>query len=339
MVDAEEDDRWGEDFRGDENARRVARREKRLAAIQAAKARLEAAQRGSDDERGREPGQDRNPRAGRPYIAGLPASPSLIVAEQFHATPSQSQIMKTCSEGFQLATNAPMAVDSRRAPDHRRRLRLGPQASDQGQLVAGCSTRTTRRLGSSLRCVLADAGYCTSRILLELEDRDHRRARSRWGVKASPRWRSTRPVPATHRMGDQELGSPRGQSPVRAAQVALGGGCERVASRRCSACRRFSLRGLAKVRGEWDLVCLALNIADGDGGHVLRRSAGLPSHLLRAQCHIDRVSRISSVPAFRCRDFHPRVGRANTSTLGPKSDLPGGRAPIAQHQNFYGARS
>ena len=24
--------------------------------------------------------------------------------------------------------------------------------------------------------------------------------------------------------------------------------------------RRFSLRGLAKVRGEWDLVCLALNL-------------------------------------------------------------------------------
>lgn len=24
--------------------------------------------------------------------------------------------------------------------------------------------------------------------------------------------------------------------------------------------RRFSLRGLAKVRGEWDLVCLAVNV-------------------------------------------------------------------------------
>ncbi len=24
--------------------------------------------------------------------------------------------------------------------------------------------------------------------------------------------------------------------------------------------RRFSLRGLEKVRGEWDLVCLALNV-------------------------------------------------------------------------------
>ena len=27
--------------------------------------------------------------------------------------------------------------------------------------------------------------------------------------------------------------------------------------------RRFSLRGLDKVRGEWHLVCLALNIGDG----------------------------------------------------------------------------
>ena len=46
MVDAEEDERWGEDFRGDELPEELQRREKRLAAIQAAKARLEAAQRG-----------------------------------------------------------------------------------------------------------------------------------------------------------------------------------------------------------------------------------------------------------------------------------------------------
>ena len=45
MVDAEEDERWGEDFRGDELPEELQRREKRLAAIQAAKARLEAAQR------------------------------------------------------------------------------------------------------------------------------------------------------------------------------------------------------------------------------------------------------------------------------------------------------
>ena len=76
MVDAEEDERWGEDFRGDELPEELQRREKRLAAIQAAKARLEAAQRGRDDERGREPGQDRNPRGGRPLQAGLRRAPS-----------------------------------------------------------------------------------------------------------------------------------------------------------------------------------------------------------------------------------------------------------------------
>ena len=75
MVDAEEDERWGEDLRGDELPEELQRREKRLAAIQAAKARLEAAQRGRDDERGREPGQDRNPGAGGP-TSGPTASPS-----------------------------------------------------------------------------------------------------------------------------------------------------------------------------------------------------------------------------------------------------------------------
>ena len=34
-------------------------------------------------------------------------------------------------------------------------------------------------------------------------------------------------------------------------------------------------------------------------------------------------------------DFHPRIGAGQMSTLGPKSRLSGGRAPIAQHQNFY----
>ena len=96
MVDAEEDERWGEDFRGDELPEELQRREKRLAAIQAAKARLEAAQRGRDDERGREPGQDRNPRGGRPYKRAY-GEPEPKAQSNF--TDPESQIMKTSSEG------------------------------------------------------------------------------------------------------------------------------------------------------------------------------------------------------------------------------------------------
>ena len=140
MVDAEEDERWGEDFRGDELPEELQRREKRLAAIQAAKARLEAAQRGRDDERGREPGQDRNPRGGRPYKRAY-GEPEPKAQSNF--TDPESQIMKTSSEGFQQCYNAQMAVDG----EHQIIVatQVGPQASDQGP--AGGVARRDQRNG------------------------------------------------------------------------------------------------------------------------------------------------------------------------------------------------
>ena len=51
-VDAEEDARFGEDFRGDELPEELRRREDRLAAIRAAKERLEARQREADEAAG-----------------------------------------------------------------------------------------------------------------------------------------------------------------------------------------------------------------------------------------------------------------------------------------------
>ena len=66
-VDAAEDACLGAQVRGDEVAGELRRREERLAAIRAAKARLEAAARAADDARGRQPGQDRNPKGGPRY--------------------------------------------------------------------------------------------------------------------------------------------------------------------------------------------------------------------------------------------------------------------------------
>ena len=69
-ADAAEDVRLGADVRGDELPAELRRREDRLAAIRAAKARLEAEQRAADDARGRQPDQDRNPKGGPPYTRG-----------------------------------------------------------------------------------------------------------------------------------------------------------------------------------------------------------------------------------------------------------------------------
>ena len=221
MVDAEEDDRWGEDFRGDELPEELQRREKRLAAIQAAKARLEAAQRGRDDERGREPGQDRNPRGGRPYKRAY-GEPEPKAQSNF--TDPESQIMKTSSEGFQQCYNAQMAVDG----EHQIIVatQVGPQASDQGQLV-GMLDEITERLGSSLRW------YWPMRAtaepdLLELEDRgiDAHVALGQVPVAVDPAR-----LPATHRMGEK-LARPAGKA--RYAQRKWLSRRRTGGSRRCS---------------------------------------------------------------------------------------------------------
>ena len=72
------------------------RREKRLAAIEQAKARLEAAQREADDARGRKPGQDRNLKGGRPYKRAY-GEPEPKAQSNF--TDPESRIMKTSTEG------------------------------------------------------------------------------------------------------------------------------------------------------------------------------------------------------------------------------------------------
>ena len=250
-VDAEEDEHWGEDFRSDELPQELQRREKRLAAIQAAKARLEAAQRARDDEHGREPGQDRNPRGGRPYKRAY-GEPEPKAQSNF--TDPESQIMKTSSEGFQQCYNAQMAVDG----EHQIIVatEVGPQASDQGQLV-GLLDGINETFGVEPAVVLADAGYCNEPDLLELENRGidahvalGREGKSRVAVDPAR-------LPATHRMGEK-LASLTGKA--RYAQRKWLSEAPNGWIKEVLGFRRYTLRGLAKVRGEWDLVCLALNI-------------------------------------------------------------------------------
>ena len=66
-ADAQEDTCFGESLRGDDLPEELRRREDRLAAIRAAKARLEATQREADDVCGCRPQWGRHPKGGQPY--------------------------------------------------------------------------------------------------------------------------------------------------------------------------------------------------------------------------------------------------------------------------------
>ena len=331
-VDAEEDERWGEAFRGDELPEELQRREKRLAAIQAAKARLEAAQRARDDERGREPGQDRHPRGGRPCKRAY-GEPEPKAQSNF--TDPESPIMKTSSEGFQQCYNAQMAVDG----EHQIIVatRVGSQANDQGQLV-GLLDGIDRTFGVEPAVVLADAGYCNEPDLLELEDRgiDAHVALGREG-KSQVAVDPTR-LPATHRMGEN-LASLRGQGPVRATQVALGG-AERVGQGGAWIPTIQPARLGEGARRVGSGVLGVEHQANGDAGHVLRQVLACQRTGSGARsAHRPRMKHQSL--AFRPSGLGvPSQSRTgHISTLGPRSHLSNGRATIAHHQYFYGARS
>ncbi len=250
-TDAAEDEALGASVRGDELPEELRRREDRLAAIRAAKERLEARQRESDDARGREPGSRRNPKGGRPYKReyGEPDDPA-----QDNFTDCESRIMKTSSEGYQQCYNAQVAVDG----SHQLMVASGvtSNASDPGQWVVVLDEVEATH-GERPGTVLADAGYCNESDLATLECRGvdgyvalGRESRRDLAVDAEK-------YPAKARMAEKlsTTAGRRQYAQRKWLSEAPNGWIKEVLG-----FRRFSLRGLDKVRCEWDLVCLALNI-------------------------------------------------------------------------------
>ena len=250
-TDAAEDDRFGESVRGDGQPEGLRRRKDRLSAIQAAKGRLEARARAADDARGRKPGQRRNPKGGQAYSRAC-GEPKESAQDNF-ADP-ESRIMKTSQEGYRQCFDAQVAVEGGN------RLvvaaEVTPSASDQGHLVK-LPDEVKESQGVQPERVLADTGHCSESDLAELEARgvEGHAALGRTDRKSVAE--SPETYPAKVRMA------------ARLATEASRKACARRKwlseapngwIKEAMGFRRFSVRGLGKVRGEWDLVCLALNV-------------------------------------------------------------------------------
>ena len=330
-ADAAEDARLGAEVRGDELPAELRRREDRLAAIRAAKARLEAAQRAADDAGGRQPDQDRNPKGGQPYkrAYGEPEEKA-----QSNFTDPESGIMKTSSEGFQQCYNAQVAVDG----DHQLVVatEVTANASDQGGLPVLLDA-VSETFDAQPETVLADAGYCNELDLVDLETRrvDGYVAAGREGKTATTR--DPKKHPATSRMA-KKLATAAGRAAYAERKwlsEAPHGWIKHVLG-----FRRFSLRGLAKACGEWDLVCLALNMKrapDGDVRRAMRSAAAAKrreitaageSHSPVSTVFCDRVAGGQKIHPARRPAKTPRrgaIGYSVTTNLIPRT--------------FYGADS
>ena len=239
----------------------IARRELRIAAISAAKARLEQRQRQADIQRGRKP-DDHNdaPPPGTTPDSLRKAGPTFKRAfgvpapkAQDNFTDPDSRIMKT-SAGFEQCFNAQTAVDA-----HTQIVvaaELTNCAADSGELP-GMLDAVQRNMGHAPEVALADAGYRSEAVLAQLSE--------------SP----TEVIVALGREGKKQMDIDAGKLPHTAAMAAKLQSAEgRAKYRRRKAIveppngwikhilgfRQFSFRGIEKVRCEFKLVCAALNL-------------------------------------------------------------------------------
>lgn len=250
--DAQEDAQHGAERLDTELPAELARREERLKVIQAAKARLEARQHEQDQKDGRsvdDQGQTRGQGGRRCKRAfGVPEDKA-----QDNFTDPQSRIMKT-ADGFAQGYNAQAAVDE----DSHLIVATGLTdcAADVHQLLPMIEA-TMHNTGAAPAMTLADSGYASEENFAALQDRKLMAcvALAREGKRLRPIDPEQRP--ATQRMAER-LATPEGKDHYRRRKFIP----EPVFGwvKQGMGFRQFSVRGRAAVTGEWNLVCLALNL-------------------------------------------------------------------------------
>lgn len=250
-VDAEEDRLYGEDRRGDELPEELRRREDRLARIEAAMERLKVRQAEEDRRKGRHKGDERkSPRGGRKFKREF-GEPEDKAQENF--TDSDSRIMKS-KGSFKQCYNPQIAVDD--GSQLIVATGVTQSAGDNPELLK-LLDRTESNTKATPERLLADAGYRDEGSFRVLEEKQIEAYISLGREDKKAPQKPTEERPASGRMYEK-LKTEAGRGHYKRRQAIV----EPVFGwiKEIMGFRRFSLRGIEKVSGEWDLVCLAVNL-------------------------------------------------------------------------------
>jgi transposase len=241
-----DDQAFGPDFRGDELPQELSRRETRLQAIQAAKKRLED----------RKAAEAEAKRAAEEKERGAETKSERVLPEprdQENFTDPDSRIMPTSGKSFEQSYNAQIAVDAKAQIVVAAAVSQNPK--DMGLLIPVVNEAFVNTEAMPKR-VLADAGYRNERDL-EMLDVLGIDGYVSIGREGKPTRQPSAACPHSQVM-QRKLTTKRGRARYRRRKVVV----EPVFGwvKRVLGFRAFSLRGLRKVAGEWNLVCLALNL-------------------------------------------------------------------------------
>lgn len=248
-IDEAEDQEFGPDFRGDELPVELQRRQERKARIRQAMKELEEEQARADE--GAKRGEP-SAKTGRvPKLKRKNGTPPDKAQKNF--TDPESRIMVTGRNSFEQCYNAQAVVDEKTqivvAAD------VSARVNDNGELLA-MTDAVKRNCGQKPKRVLADTGYRSEENFIGLEKRGID-AYVALGHSGRLRGATNKALEATQRMV-RKLRTKRGRAQYKKRKCIV----EPVFgwAKQVMGFRAFFLRGVRKVRGEWNLVLTALNL-------------------------------------------------------------------------------
>jgi len=275
-TDAEEDAALGS-RRGDDLPDELKRRRQRLAKIEEAKARLEAeaAAQAAAEQRRRDAEQAQREAEGRKRRGKEPApvDPTPEAKAQTNFTDPEAKIMKQSNKGFDYAFNAQAVVDG--AAQIIVAARVTTQANDKQQAVPmaqaalanldAAGIEKPKEANGAPKPIpnTADSGYFSEKAVAELETMgvDPHMATGRQKHHEPPLSAETAEPTAAASAKEKmqhKLRSAVGKALYAARKHIVEPVFGQIKGVR--GIRKFLLRGLEKVCGEWNLICLTHNL-------------------------------------------------------------------------------
>jgi transposase len=258
-ADAEEDARLGA-ARGDEMPEWVKNKARRLEKIREAKAALEAEAKAAQAARdaakeAAQAAQAKPPRKGGRKPKTPPGEPADKAQRNF--TDPQSRIMKG-KDGFLQGYNAQAAVDAKAQVIVAHGLT--DNAADAGQLIPMVDA-VEANTGAKPAQLSADSGYCSEENLAALETRRITgfvaTGRQKHGEAAADGGEARKKGPKVEAMRER-LREGGFEGPYRLRKQTVEPVFGQIKHAR--GFRQFLMRGLAKVSGEWAMLCTAHNL-------------------------------------------------------------------------------
>lgn len=269
--DEAEEKECGKGHRGDALPKELERREKRLQVIRAAKAEREAEAKVKVGEEARKAQEKRaerekqeqetgKKRGGRPPQVTDPAPAKPELQAQQHCTDPESRIMKDgATKGFVPADNAQAAVDA-----HAQIIvatGVTQEANEKKQLVP-MLLQVEQNTGSLPQASTADTGSCSPEAITDARRKSVHLLvppdRQKQG-EVRPETTGAAPEDASSiEQMRQKLRTTAGRERSRQRKAIVEPVFGPIKAAR--GVRRCSFRGLARVRAEWDIICMTHNL-------------------------------------------------------------------------------